>query len=488
MIGSGVAGMAAAIRLAVEGYQVNVFERNEYPGGKLSGFKKDGYTFDSGPSLFTQPQNLIELFLLANEPIEEYLIFSKCDVACNYFYENGKTLTAWGNRQKFVRAMEESLGESAVAANRYLDDAEQLYNKTGDVFLNYSLHKKSTWLNKRFFKALSSVKSPYLFSTLNSYNKSRFKTPEATQLFNRYATYNGSNPYKAPAMLSLIPHLEHNEGTFYPKGGMINIATALYNLALKKGVVFHFNSPVESIIEAEGKCRGIVSRGENHFAAVVISNIDVYFTYKNLLSNSRKAAKVLRQERSSSALIFYWGVNNKFDQLGLHNIFFSENYKKEFDHIFDGRKLYSDPTVYVNITSKHDVEHAPSNAENWFVMLNVPANKGQKWDELKTQARKNIITKLNRILNVDLEQLIQSESVQDPLSIEAATGSYMGSLYGTSSNSKMAAFFRHPNYSKDIKGLYFCGGSVHPGGGIPLCFRSAKIVTGLIRKDFKTHH
>jgi phytoene dehydrogenase-like protein len=216
-----------------------------------------------------------------------------------------------------------------------------------------------------------------------------------------------------------------------------------------------------------------------------VSNADAYFTYKNLLNNHRKSQKILKQERSSSAIIFYWGIKKEFPLLHLHNIFFSIDYKKEFDCIFNKQQLYTDPTVYINITSKMEVGQAPEGKENWFVMVNAPANSGQDWDLLKEQLRSIVIKKLSRLLGEDIETLIETEHTLDPLMIESQTASYMGSLYGTSSNSKLAAFLRHPNFTGAIKGLYFCGGSVHPGGGIPLCLKSAKIVSELVADDDK---
>ncbi|HPH25150.1 MAG TPA: phytoene desaturase, partial [Chitinophagaceae bacterium] len=302
-------------------------------------------------------------------------------------------------------------------------------------------------------------------------------------LFNRYATYNGSSPYKAPGMLTLIPHLELNEGTFYPNGGMINITNALYKLAIKKGVVFNFNTPVQKIVQQNNIVQGIVVNGENVPSEIVVSNMDVYFTYKKLLNQEIAAQKILKQERSSSALIFYWGIKKEFKELELHNIFFTNNYEAEFNTLFNTKKLYADPTVYINITSKCEPGlQAPIGKENWFVMINVPNNIGQNWEAYKQEAKANIVQKLNRILQVNIETLIEEEAVLDPILIEEKTASYMGSLYGTSSNSKMAAFLRHPNFSKSIKGLYFVGGSVHPGGGIPLCLQSAKIMSEFVSK------
>jgi phytoene dehydrogenase-like protein len=214
--------------------------------------------------------------------------------------------------------------------------------------------------------------------------------------------------------------------------------------------------------------------------------MDVYFTYQRLLLDQSKATEVLKQERSSSALIFYWGIDHSFPELELHNIFFTKNYQAEFESLFKSKKAYADPTIYVNITSKLEPGvQAPVGKENWFVMVNAPANMGQDWMKFRAQYRDAIIEKLNKILGVNLESLIQVEEVLDPVIIESRTDSYKGSLYGTSSNSKMAAFLRHPNFSKKIKNLYFVGGSVHPGGGIPLCLKSAAIMSKMVAKDFK---
>jgi phytoene desaturase len=482
--GSGVAGMAAAIRLSVMGFEVEVYEKNSYPGGKLYAFVKDGFHFDAGPSLFTQPKNITELFEFASVPVDEYITWQPVPVACKYFYENGKIINAYTNKAAFANELQQQLNESSAAVSRYLRDAERLYNNVGSIFLQHSLHKAATWLHPRTIKALATVRFTHLLHTLHHYNKNHFASAEAVQLFNRFATYNGSNPYQAPAMLSMIPHLEQNEGTFYPNGGMISITRALYQLALDKGVRFCFNTPVQRIIHAGGKVSGIIAGDKNIAADIIVSNADVYHTYKHLLQQDAKALKIMRQERSSSAVIFYWGINRNFDELQLHNIFFSGDYLKEFNHIFKLKQMYADPTVYINITSKTEATHAPPGMENWFVMVNAPADTGQHWDALKQKLRNIIIEKLSRLLGADIGACIVTEQTLDPLMIEQQTASAMGALYGTSSNTRFAAFLRQPNFSKSIKGLYCCGGSVHPGGGIPLCLKSAAITSNLVAADY----
>ncbi|MBU3713953.1 MAG: phytoene desaturase [Ferruginibacter sp.] len=485
VIGAGVAGLAMAVRLAVQGFSVEVFESNDYPGGKLSHFEKDGFHFDAGPSLFTQPQNIEDLFEFAGASIHEYFTYEKVDVACQYFFEDKKIIKAHSDKDKFANELFEKLGEDPMSLHRYLSDAEKLYENVGSIFLNHSLHKKDTWLHRRIWKALRTVKISYLMSTLNRHNEKRFKTKESVQIFNRFATYNGSNPYKAPGMLSVIPHLEQNQGTYYPHGGMISITNALYRLALNKGVLFHFGSKVQQIVHHQKKVKGIEVNNQFFPSDIVVSNADIYFTYKNLLGDSLKSDKLLQLERSSSALIFYWGIGKSFDQLGLHNILFSKNYKEEFDALFHTKTLFDDPTIYINITGKHDKAHAPEGKENWFVMINAPANYGQDWNTYKEKTKKAVINKINRILNTDIHSLIETEEILDPVSIETKTGSYMGSLYGTSSNARLAAFLRPANFAQSIKGLYFCGGTVHPGGGIPLCLKSAYITAELIKAENK---
>jgi len=483
IIGAGVAGLATSIRLACQGYQVQVFEKNAFPGGKLHHFEQDGFHFDAGPSLFTRPQLIEELFTLAGEPIEEYFSYERLPVSCNYFYEDGSHLIAYADRNQLAHELAEKHGEKEETVIDYLNNAAGLFDKVGNIFLEHSLHDGTVFREASVSSAIRATRWQHLFGSMHRLNANAFNNPKTTQLFDRYATYNGSNPYKAPGMLSMIAHLEHNEGSFYPKGGMISITRALHRLAEKKGVRFHFNSVVSRIEQNNGQTVGIVTNDQFYPAEVVVSNVDVYFTYLRLLQQPQQAKKILKQERSSSAMIFYWGIRQSFPQLSLHNIFFSGDYEKEFDHLFRLKTLHDDPTVYINITSKCEPGvQAPEGMENWFVMINVPANVGQNWEQYREESRTRIIEKLSRLLKTDIEPLIHTERVADPVSIESLTDSYQGSLYGTSSNSQFAAFLRHANFSKQISNLYFVGGSVHPGGGIPLCLSSAAITASVIQR------
>ncbi|MBV8389219.1 MAG: phytoene desaturase [Mucilaginibacter sp.] len=478
IIGAGIAGIATAIRLAAKGYSVEVFEANSYPGGKLAEVKQEGFRFDAGPSLATMPQYIDELFKLAGKDPSQYFSYQKLNIICKYFYEDGSRLTAYADEEKFISEVDKLTGEG-TALRRFIKNSRRIYELTDHIFLQKSLHRFKTYLNQNAFKSLLRFGQIDTFRTMHQANNKFFTDKRLQQYADRYATYNGSSPYQAPATLNVIPHLEQHFGAYFPEGGMYQIVNCLVELAKSLGVKFHYRSKVDEIVLKNKKVLGIRVNGKTIDADVVVSNMDVWFTYHKLLSQSPqyRPKKILNQERSSSALIFYWGIKKQFPELDLHNIFFSDDYRAEFDHIWQKQTIYHDPTVYINISSKLRPDDAPSGCENWFVMINVPSNKGQDWDQLIADARVNILEKLSRILKTDITELVVSESILDPRSIESGTSSYQGSIYGTSSNSRYAAFQRHANRSSQIKNLYFCGGSVHPGGGIPLCLLSAKIVT-----------
>jgi phytoene desaturase len=482
IIGAGIAGIAAAIRLKSQGHSVSVYEANAYPGGKLTAFSKKGYRFDMGPSLFTMPQFVEQLFETAKKPIAAYFEYKKKDVVCNYFYEDGTTFSAAADVNQFAKNASETFDVSEATILSYFERSKKKYDLTASLFLEKSLHKTATYLNADTLKAIFNVNSLDISTTLADYNSKVFKDERLVQFYNRFATYNGSSPYQTPGIMSMIPHLEQYFGTYFPKGGMHQISMSLFQLAKDCGIDFQFNTKVDKIITEDKKVIGIQLDDNTVAADIVVSNSDVVPTYRSLLRDHRAPEKILQQPRSSSALIFYWGITKEFPQLDLHNIFFSEDYKVEFDAIFSKKEVHEDPTVYINISSKEEPNDAPRGHENWFTMVNVPSNTGQDWDEIISRTRQNIIDKLSRLLKEDISKLIAFETVLDPRGIEANTQSYQGALYGASSNNKYAAFLRHSNFKSDIANLYFCGGSVHPGGGIPLCLLSGKIVADLIEK------
>lgn len=485
VIGAGIAGMAVSIRLRAQGYSVRVYEANDYPGGKLTAFSAKGYRFDMGPSLFTMPQYVEELYKVAGRSMDHYFEYKRKDIICQYFYEDGTAFTALANVNDFAKNAASTFNVTQTEVLDYLERSKKKYDLTASLFLEKSLHRVDTYFSKDTLKAIFHINNLDINTTLADHNAKAFKDDKLRQFYNRFATYNGSSPFQTPGIMSMIPHLEQYFGTYFPKGGMHQITMGLFQLAKDIGVEFKFNSKVEEILTKNNKVCGIKIQDQEIKADIVVSNADVVPTYRKLLKKHKAPEKILKQPRSSSALIFYWGIKNTFPQLDLHNIFFSNKYEEEFNYIFNKNNVHNDPTVYINITSKDNISDAPEGCENWFTMVNVPSNIGQDWDEIIARTRKNIINKLNRQLNIDLESLIDYESILEPRTIESKTQSYQGALYGAASNNKFAAFLRHPNFKNSISNLYFCGGSVHPGGGIPLCLLSGKIVSELVENSIK---
>ncbi|MEM9933627.1 MAG: 1-hydroxycarotenoid 3,4-desaturase CrtD [Bacteroidota bacterium] len=480
IIGAGIAGIASAIRLQDKGYQVQVFEQQPFPGGKIAEIRTDGFRFDTGPSLFTLPELVVELMEIGGKTTSTSFSYSPLDIITKYFYPDQTKIIAFSDPSAFAAEIAFKTDETEEKVLRLLKKSEELYAITSHVFLERSLHKLSTYLRKETLASILKLHKLDAFRTLAKANAQYFNDPRVAQLFNRYATYNGSNPYSAPATLNIIPHLEHNLGAYFPMKGMYDIPSRLEEKAKSLGVTFHYGQEVEAILLKGKTVQGLQVNGEKVDSEIVVSNMDIVPTYRKLLSQVSAPEHTLKQARSSSALIFYWGMKREFKELDLHNIFFSNDYQQEFQSIWDEKSIFGDPTVYVYVSSKIRGEDAPEGQENWFVMINVPANQGQNWEELIPKARQAIITKLAEALDAPIEKYIGCEEILDPIGIETKTSSYQGALYGNSSNNKFAAFLRHPNFSQRFKGLYFCGGSVHPGGGIPLCLLSAKIVGDLV--------
>ncbi len=480
VLGAGIAGLASAVRASMRGEDVVVIEASETYGGKLGESTIEGFRFDTGPSLFTLPELVEELFAVAQQPCT--LQYKQLHEICNYFWQDGTTLRASADIDQLDQTFATSLGATPGSVAAYLQKSAKTYNLTKSSFLESSLHETSTWFSKPFLQALARIGKLPLRRTLHQFNKDRLKAERAVQLFDRYATYNGSNPFKAPSMLSVIPHLEFTLGTYFPVKGMRSIAKSIYTLACDLGVQFEFNTRVTRL-PVESKHVHSIETDRGTFAAdLVISAIDCHHFYKLARLRSHKRYQRTLKDRSTSAIVFFWGMNGSHPQLDTHNIIFSKNYQTEFEQLSKSDAVPDDPTIYIHISSKQNQSDAPHGQENWFVMVNTGSSSIDDWRVHVDTTRERVKETIRETLGIDVDSLLKAEEVMDPHNIEVNTGSYTGSLYGNASNSSMSAFFRHPNRTADFRNVYFVGGSVHPGGGIPLCLLSARIVDDLIKK------
>lgn len=484
IVGGGLGGLSAAIELQLRGFHVQLFEQNAALGGKMNEYRHSGYRFDTGPSLLTMPVVIEEMFLNAGENIADYLDILPVEPVCRYFWEDGATLDASSDAEQMTAEIKKFSSHDANNYKAFLLYARRIYNLTADLFLKSPIHERSSLFTR---ENLSTLLHLHQIDPLRSVHESIsgfFRHPKIVQLFDRYATYNGSNPFEAPATLNIIPYVEYELGGFYVKGGMYRLGEAMEALARVLGVEIHVSAKVTKIVHQNRTARGIICNGEFIDSDYVLCNADVVSTYNELIEDFPQRRKRLnRLEPSLSGMVFMWGVAGQHPELQHHNIIFSGDYRAEFRQIFAEKRTPDDPTIYIAITSKTNPEHAPAGAENWFVMLNMPyLIEGQNWEEAQNRMRDIVFRKL-KIMNIDISESVETERVITPQDFYRLYGSNRGSIYGISSNRRLTAFRRPPNRSREIKGLYFAGGSAHPGGGIPLALLSGKISAKLIAKD-----
>lgn len=484
IIGAGLGGLSVALLLKNQGFDPTIFEKNDQFGGKINNLDLNGFRFDTGASLVTMPFVVENLFDSLNEDLSKYLKINKLDVITKYFFPDGTTINAFSDLNRFIHEITTKTNEPPENIQKYFEYSKKIYDLTSDLFIFNDFSSIRKLLTHKGLKTLLNIFKIDPFRTIHQANSSFFRDKRIVQLFDRYATYNGSNPYKAPATLNIIPYVEYLLGGYYFSEGMYSLIKALRNLCNKNGIKIHNNELVVDLEVSDGKITKLTTNKQTYEFDYYISNSDVNYTYMNLLKDyvSTEAKRNAQNPPSSSALVFYWGVEGTHPLLDIHNIFFSKDYQNEFTQIFEYKKVPDDPTIYVYISSKFNPNDAPKGCENWFVMINTPENTGQDWNSIINSTRNIIINKLKKLTGIDLQNKITIEKTLTPVDIEINTLSYLGSIYGISSNNRKAAFLRQKNRSKKYKNLFFVGGSVHPGGGIPLVISSAKIVSKMFEE------
>jgi phytoene desaturase len=485
VIGAGLGGLASAALLASKGYAVSVYEKNATAGGKMQEVRSGEYRFDTGPSLFTMPFVLESLFNECGEKMQEYLTWSELNPICRYFYSDGVIFDNFSDRELTKEQITRFAPDDADSYDGFLNRSEELYNKTADAFLFNPLYSFSDLKNLK----LTDFLGIDAFSTVSDKVDEHFSSDHLRKFFKRFTTYNGSSPYLAPATLNVIPHVELNQGGYYVQGGLYRIAEAFQQLGEKKGVKFHFNKTVKSI-----GCNGdraqfvILDDGSEMRCDLLIANSDATDTILNLLPGSvvsnRKKRRQEAIEPSCSGFVMLLGCNRTWDQLRHHNIFFSTDYQKEFQYIFDSKVMPEDPTIYVANTSFTDPDHAPPGGSNLFILVNAPyVTAGQDWETAEKEYSQFLINDLEKRGLEGLGNSIEYSETITPADFLKRYGSNRGSIYGTSSNSRFAAFLRPRNKFRGLNNLYLVGGSTHPGGGIPLVVQSAFNAVELLERE-----
>lgn len=483
IVGAGLGGLATAIRLAARNLQVQIFEKNELPGGKVNLHKAAGYTFDTGASLLTMRHVVEDLFASAGRRAEDYLTIEPLEPICRYRWADGATLDASTDITRTLAEIERVAPEDAAAFESFLADSRRKYEVAERTFLAHSLNDLPRLLRPRYARDLAVIAS---WRTLAAHNARHFRSPYLRQLFNRFATYNGSSPYRTPATFALIPYVEFGLGAWYVQGGMYELPRALARLATELGVKISTGVEISRILVDNNRARGVVTAdGATHESDAVIANSDAIETYSRLVPETARRIytnrKLARVEPSCSGFVLLLGVRRRYDHLAHHNIFFSTDYEAEFRQIFDEMRPAADPTVYVCATSRTDPTQAPPGCENLFVLVNAPATSERTDWSRESDVYRNLIVKKLEGFGLDgLSAAVEYEHRITPEDFAARYGAHRGALYGASSNSTLSAFFRPPNKARDIENLFFAGGTTHPGGGIPLVLLSGKMAADLV--------
>ena len=491
VIGAGIGGMSSAARLAKQGHQVTVFENSDQSGGKCRTEWFGDYAFDTGPSLLTLPAVFRDLFLKTGKRIEHVLDISPVDPAFNYNFADGSKVTFPNlSNPKTYLEIEKSFGISASQSWRQIiERSEKMWEASRDSFIESEL--TSIWpllLRKNLINQINQI-SP--FTSLRSLSEKLNLDPHLKMIIDRYATYTGSDPRSAPAVLLTIAFVESTFGAWHIKGGIGQLSVALEQRCRDLGVDFQFKSLVTKILVERNKVEGVVlSEGKIIKSDLVVSNSDAEYTFNSLIGNEVSSARGERRKlksatKSLAGFSLLLGLDNKKSKpvdVKHHNVYFPENYNLEFDQIFTQKVPVTDPTIYL-CAPKDSSMVKGADKEAWFVLVNSPRHEpesGWDWKDGGQEYAQKIISKMDD-LGLNVTNRLDFMEYRTPADLENYAMAPGGSIYGTSSNSPVSAFLRARNRSK-VKGLFCVGGSAHPGGGLPLVGISAEIVAKAIGK------
>jgi phytoene desaturase len=480
VVGSGVGGLCAAIRLCAAGHEVTVLERNDVPGGKLAERVRDGFTFDTGPSLVTLPHVFDEVLALAGTSLGAEVDLVRLDPQFRYWWPDGSHFDVPDGADAAAAAMEAFAPGAGAAWRRFDAHGRRIWDVSERTFfagpMDHPVHLARRMRSPRDLVDIDPLRS------LATLARSMFGDPRLVQWAGRYATYSGSSPYRAPATLACIPHVEQRCGVWYPMGGLGRLLDALVRAAVSVGVEVRCASDVVAIEADDERVKGVrLVGGERLPAAVVVANVDAEHLYADLLADRAVLRRVRRAERSSSGFVVLAGVDGPTDGISHHTVWFSADYQREFRQLFDERVPATDPTVYACVSSVTDPSQAPAGAENWFLLVNAPAGGSTDWDRAGASYAEHVLDVLAG-RGVRLAGRLRFTEVLTPADLEQRYRTPDGSIYGTSSNGPRAAFARPANRGAR-RGLYLVGGSSHPGGGLPLVATSARIVAGMVAED-----
>ena len=486
IIGAGIGGIATAGYLARTGYNVTIFEKNAFPGGRCGRYDKDGHRFDIGATFLMMPWVYKRAFAAVGKNLDDELKLYRIDPIYKVKFPGEKEVLFTSDLTKLQKQFEKLEKGSYGRFLRLMNKGFNIYEKSMRLIdRNYY----------RFFDS-SLLKYPFLLYKYKAFHNhyryiSRFfKTEELRALFTFQNLYLGQNPLSASGMYTFLPFMEISDGVYFPEGGMHSVADSLLSAAKKNGVKVVLSSPVAKIEVNDKKANGVtLEDGSFHPADIVVSNADLPYVYTHLLPGNRKAKSLNRKKYSCSAFVFHWGVDKVYNQLKQHNVYVSGKHVESCKTIFRDNSFAEEPSIYVHSPVRSDKTAAPENQDSITAIVhtgNLDEKQDYNWEELKEQARSSILRRFEEEGIADFEKHIKFEVCFTPAMWKSVFNLTRGGTFGSLAHNLMQmGFLRPDNHHKKYKNLYFVGGSTQPGSGMPLSLLSAKLVSERIERANK---
>jgi phytoene desaturase len=486
IIGAGIGGIATAIFLADKGYKVQIFEKNATAGGRCGQLFSDGYRFDLGATMLMMPGIYRRVFDALGIPLFENNQVKALKDLYTVYFDNKESLVFSMDENKMKLQLEKMEAGSFEKSKDYIRKGYQIFQVGVREFIGRNFSHLFQFANFRNIGLLIKLKT---YISNYSYSKKFFRNPHLRMAFTFQNIYVGQDPFRSPALFSMVPAAELTEGSFFPEGGMYSIVEKLRSAAMEKGVRFHFDSPVEKICVSGNKAVSVLLEdGKEEKAGIIVANADLPFVYRKLLPDRLKSAYLDRLNYSCSAMSFHWGLDKVYPQLSQHSVFLSDNFRSGLRAIFRDKLVGDEPCFYVHAPVRIDPSAAPFNHDNLSVIVgigHIDKNKKQDWDQLKEKTRAAVIWRLKLQGLEDIEEHIKTEICLTPVFWENTCNISRGSVFGSlAHNILQMGYFRPHNQHNKYKNLFFTGGSTHPGNGIPNVLLSAQLTAERILKKY----
>ncbi len=494
VVGSGLAGLAAACTLAARGHRVTLLEKNEWLGGKAAILNQDGFRFDMGPTILTLPSVLHRIFSEAGKKVEDYMQLVALDPQWRCFFQDGSVLDLVAELQKMKANLRSFSKEPKVAEGyeRFISISKQLHDVSKKFFFWRSIGGIGDTMEVGgafSLTVLRDVMSLRMGRSVAGLVRSCVPDERAAQMIDHFTQYVGSSPEASPAVLCGIAHMQTEEGVWYPMGGTRAVPEALQRLATDLGVEIHTQADVAEIKHEGAQVKGVrLVDGRNFEFDAVVSNCDAVRTHRELLetSTARKKFDARRKyEPACSGVVLYLGLKERYEHLLHHNFVFSRDPHEEFDYIYHRGEPAPDPTAYVCAPSSTEPGVAPEGGEALYVLVHTPyLRDGHDWNQMLPKYREVILDKLETTGGMKgIRDRIVTENSLTPEGIHKRYRVLNGAIYGLASHGKYLGAFKPGNRSRDLRGLYLAGGAAHPGPGMPMVMMSGWIAGDSFDQD-----